>query len=209
MSTTSIIQAGRSPQTVGLFLVLAAALLAADLGLKWWSFQRFPDQPVDAAAVVAGEQAVPPAHRNLVPSLLSLKLTVNEGAVFGLGQGRRWLFVLFTIVAMAIVGWTFATSGRRQWVFHVSLALVLAGAVGNLYDRILYGGVRDMLWLLPGVELPFGWTWPGGTSDAYPWLFNLADVMLLVGIGMILIRLFFGPAEDAGPSAEAPADQGG
>jgi len=207
LSSTPIIHAGRSPKAVGFFLLLAAALLAADLGLKWWSFQRLPNQPVDAAAVVAGEQAVPPTHHNLVPSLLSLRLTVNEGAVFGLGQGRRWLFVLFTVIAMTIVGWTFATSGRRQWVFHVSLALVLAGAVGNLYDRIVYGGVRDMLWLLPGVKLPFGWAWPGGASDAYPWLFNLADVMLLLGIGMILIRLFFAPAPPDGQSGEGPTAQ--
>ncbi|NJS15352.1 MAG: hypothetical protein HC788_13065, partial [Sphingopyxis sp.] len=69
------------------------------------------------------------------------------------------------------------------------LGLVLAGALGNLYDRVVYGAVRDMLHMFPGVELPFGWTWPNGLRDVWPWVFNGADVSLLVGVGVLLMGI--------------------
>jgi signal peptidase II len=68
----------------------------------------------------------------------------------------------------------------------VALALLLAGAVGNLYDRITFGVVRDMLWLFPGVKLPFGWTWPGGNDELYPWIFNVADAAMCVALVFLL-----------------------
>ena len=73
----------------------------------------------------------------------------------------------------------------------MGLALILGGALGNLYDRVMFNAVRDMFWLLPGVKLPFGLRWPGGMDDAYPWLFNLADVALLAGVGMMVVILWF------------------
>ncbi|MCH8259484.1 MAG: signal peptidase II, partial [Planctomycetes bacterium] len=70
-------------------------------------------------------------------------------------------------------------------------ALILAGAIGNLYDRVMFGMVRDMLWLFPGVKLPFGLTWPGGGSDElYPWVFNIADASLLVGLGILMLGMY-------------------
>jgi signal peptidase II len=70
---------------------------------------------------------------------------------------------------------------------HAALGLVLAGALGNLYDRVVYGAVRDMLHMLPGVRLPMGLRWPNGHDEVWPWIFNIADVSLLLGVGVLLL----------------------
>jgi signal peptidase II len=74
---------------------------------------------------------------------------------------------------------------------HVAIGLILAGGIGNLYDRIIYGAVRDFLHMLPGWSLPNGWRWPGtATGDVFPWVFNVADVMLLCGMGIFIVTSF-------------------
>lgn len=134
----------------------------------------------------------------LVPDVLALRLTLNRGAVFGLGQGYGWVFVSFTVLALVAIGAFFIKSPVSFWPAHLSLTLIAAGALGNLYDRLLFPGVRDMLCLFPDVEMPFGWHWPGGERAIYPWIFNPADVYLLAGITVILIRYVLFPPKDFG-----------
>jgi len=123
--------------------------------------------------------------------LLDFQLMVNDGAVFGLGGGHRGLLIAFTLIAVAIALWIFGwrTAARSRMV-HVGIALVLAGALGNLWDRIAYGIVRDFLYMLPEWNLPFGLTWPGGDAEVWPWIFNVADVLLLAGLGLIFIHMY-------------------
>jgi signal peptidase II len=121
--------------------------------------------------------------------LLDFHLVLNHGAVFGIGQRRRMVFVLFTLVAIGVALAVFARWSRasQRWV-HVGLGLILAGGIGNLYDRVRYGAVRDFLHMFPRWELPFGWRWPGNSSgEVFPWVFNVADVLLLAGMGILLV----------------------
>jgi signal peptidase II len=178
----------RYPGVVARFVLICVVLLAGDLALKWWAFEHWLDEPVDVVAAVEGHAAIPGHSQILLPKLLALKLTLNRGAVFGIGQGQAWLFIVVTIVAVGLIGYIFASSGRRQWLMHLTMALVLAGALGNLYDRIRFAAVRDMLWMFPDVHLPGGLAWPGGLTDLYPWIFNLADVYLVIGIGLLMVR---------------------
>jgi signal peptidase II len=112
--------------------------------------------------------------------------------VFGIGQQRRELFIVFTIVATIAALLLFARGTRvRMHAAHIAIGLILAGGIGNLYDRIVYGAVRDFLHMLPGWNLPFGWKWPGtSTADVFPWVFNVADVMLLAGMALFIIVSF-------------------
>ena len=187
------INALRSPRAVMLFLIIFIGALTTDLAIKHWAFNTFPDRAIDIPAVVAGQAGIPDDSMTVLPGVLAIKLTLNQGAVFGMFQGQRWFFVLATIVAVGVVGIFFAGTTPKQWPLHVALALVLAGAMGNLYDRVFFAAVRDMFWLFPNVMLPFGWHWPNSpTGDIYPWLFNAADAFLLIGIAMILIYSLLG-----------------
>ncbi|MEM7680878.1 MAG: signal peptidase II [Planctomycetota bacterium] len=123
----------------------------------------------------------------LVPYVLELKLVVNAGAVFGLGQGQRWLFIAASLLATGVILYLFARSPAKAWIAQAPLALILAGALGNLYDRARFGGVRDMFHLFPDVHLPFGWQWSPGVTEIYPWIWNLADASLLIGVFSVLI----------------------
>jgi signal peptidase II len=177
------------------FLLVATVIFAGDLALKSWSFNHVAGQRVHLTHETAAQVDVIPPHRGIVviAGILDLKLTLNRGAVFGLGQGGRWFFILVTVVAMAVIVLLFCRSHSSQWLFHAALGLILAGALGNLYDRLLFGAVRDMLYLFPGVNLPFGWRWPGGSRELYPWIFNIADAALCVGVTLIMLTLLRQP----------------
>ena len=67
--------------------------------------------------------------------------------------------------------------------------MILAGGMGNLYDRIAFSVVRDFLHMFPGGKLPFDWHWPGGSTELFPWVFNVADLLLLVGMTLLLLHI--------------------
>jgi len=195
-------RAGRRPALLIAFVALTAVLVAADLVIKELAFARVAGVPVvldpavDQAYDVFGEDGrpvgvvVPPADPGraknyqsrwgevLVPKVLHLYLTTNTGAVFGLGKGGRWVFITVTLAAVGVILFVLVRSRPEQRLLHVALAMILAGALGNLYDRVRYGAVRDMFWLIPETGL-------------YPWIFNFADAALVVGVGLVLIHSWF------------------
>ncbi len=183
-------RAWRSPLAWVVLLSVVALGLAADLGLKVWSFRNVAPEPIVLdAEVISQPYWHIPAHPPIVviPGVLHLHLVKNEGAVFGIGADRRMFFIVFTFAALAAA---FAVFGRwttdDATVAHIAIALIIAGGVGNLYDRVQFGFVRDFLHILPGWQMPFGWSWPGGNTEIFPWVFNVADVMLLFGMGTLM-----------------------
>jgi signal peptidase II len=186
--------AWRSSAAWATMLGVFAAGVAIDIATKYWAFRTVAGRPVDLVyEEVVGNMGYPlPRHegvRVLPFDLLDFHLVLNHGAVFGIGQRRRMVFVLFTLVAIGVALAVFARWSRasQRWV-HVGLGLILAGGIGNLYDRVRYGAVRDFLHMFPRWELPFGWRWPGNSSgEVFPWVFNVADVLLLAGMGILLV----------------------
>lgn len=184
--------------------VLLATLLLAlaiDLASKYIAFHHIADAPVhvlrsDVLAVTPRLGLLIPQHRPIVvvPHLLEFTLVLNPGAVFGMGAGKRWFFVSFTLVAvvaglLAFARWTWA----RQWWLHVAIGLILGGGLGNLYDRVLYACVRDFLHPLPAMVLPFGWSWPWGGREVWPYVSNLADLFLIIGVAIVAWHSFRQP----------------
>jgi signal peptidase II len=169
--------------------------LALDLGSKYWAFRTVAGAPVKIVRdeVLSDPDWNVPHHpgvRALPWDLLHFQLVINRGAVFGIGANRRFFFIAFTIGALAaglLVFGRFTTS--RQTLAHISIGLILAGGIGNLYDRIVYGVVRDFLHMLPDWSMPFGGHWPGGSPELFPWVFNLADTMLLTGMGLLILHM--------------------
>jgi len=173
----------RSVRAWAVLLVVIAFALVADLATKHWAFASLSDSPV--TIVREDVLATPPgelmrllgrhmqAEMIAIPNLLEFRLVLNGGAVFGAGQGMRGIFIAFTIAALAFAMWLFAMrTDRRDWFAHASIALVIAGGIGNLYDRIIFGCVRDFIHPLPGI------VWPGTQREVWPYVSNVADAFL-------------------------------
>ena len=186
--------AWRSPRAWVTLLLVWGVALSIDLWSKSEAFERVAQSPVTLSPreVVAEPSYRLPWHEGvhaIAPDLLDFHLVVNHGAVFGIGQGARGLFISFTALAVVagvfIFGWW--TRAGATWA-HVAIGLILAGGIGNLYDRIVYGAVRDFLYLFPRRHLPFDLAWPGGSREIFPWIFNGADMFLLCGMALLVLH---------------------
>jgi len=115
---------------------------------------------------------------DLLP-FLQLVLVYNRGAAFGfLGEASGWQLPFFAavgaIVSIVIVIRLARAAATQKW-FEVALVLILAGAVGNLIDRIRGGYVVDFIELYYGV-----WRFPA---------FNVADMVIFLGALMLILEL--------------------
>ena len=209
ISAASAIPAWRSPAAwCVLFLVFIAAV-SLDLWSKDWAFRTVAPQPV----VLVYEQvsgnpgySLPwhPGVAAIAPDLLDFHLVLNHGAVFGIGQGRGPLFIAFTVLAVCTALWVFGKhTSARSHLSHIGLALVLAGGIGNMYDRVAVGAVRDFLHLFPHRELPWGLHWPGGSNEWFPWVFNIADSELIAGMLILMLAIHLNERRQARATAIA------
>ncbi|MFZ4576169.1 MAG: signal peptidase II [Phycisphaerales bacterium] len=190
------LSAWTSPRAWFTLTLVTVCGLILDLWSKSLAFAKVAGMPVsidraDVLAVGPGRlHTLIPLHPPVVvaPGWLDLTLVLNPGAVFGMGAGRRWVFVVFTFVAIGFClvlfrSWTTA----KMRVAHAAIGLVLAGGLGNLYDRLMFACVRDFLHPLPGRMLPWGLKWPGGNPEVWPYVSNVADALLIVGIGVLAL----------------------
>jgi len=118
----------------------------------------------------------PVEARNRLPLLgpwLVFQLQRNYGGVFGIMQGKGYVFVILSAVALAAVVWMLKNTRPEQIWMRIALGLVVAGAIGNLYDRIAFGYVRDFIY----VEI-----------INYP-AFNVADMCICTAAGMLVIEI--------------------
>jgi signal peptidase II len=176
------------------FLLTCAIGLAVDLVTKVWAFGALAREVVwdeTGRVVVYANPAI-----ELIPGWLHLEAVANQGAVFGLGQGKRWLFLIVSAGAIGLLTYLFSQSGRGRF-YQVVLGMLLAGVLGNMYDRLVFGYVRDMFHMLPDRH------WPGFIQNAlsfipyirgpiFPWIFNVADSLLCVGVAISIGYSFFG-----------------
>ena len=111
----------------------------------------------------------------IIPSLLSLRCNTNEGGAFGCLSSHPAAFLVISVIAIAAIIWVFLHSRQPDTPQGLSLGLILAGAVGNLVDRVRFGHVRDFI----RFHLGEAWEWP---------TFNLADAFICVGAGFLVLR---------------------
>jgi signal peptidase II len=195
----------RSRAAVARLLIVAALGVGLDLATKVWSFRALQTSQV---TYPSGAVRVESETYELLPGWLHFHVTANQGAVFGVGQGNRWLFVGVSVVAIGFLLYLFATSAPHQRVYQVLVGMLLAGVIGNLYDRIVFGYVRDMIYMLPGQTwpawladaLPANWEWTRG--QIFPWIFNVADALLCTGVGLMLVYSLVTSTRHAHPRPE-------
>ena len=110
------------------------------------------------------------------PPILNFTWVENTGVSFGLfgGGEARWVLTIFSIVVSAGLAWWALKADRRLLV--AAIGLVMGGALGNVFDRIRFGGVVDFLDF-------------SGTG-LFPWIFNIADAGITVGVVLLILDSF-------------------
>ena len=110
----------------------------------------------------------------VIPYLFNFKLVHNYGAAWGLMAGKQVFLIALSIVFMAIFIFYYIKEPNKTWLLNVTFGFLFAGCLGNLYDRMVFGYVRDF------IQFDFWQSFP---------IFNFADVALFVGVVMFIIYL--------------------
>ncbi|WP_299179831.1 signal peptidase II [uncultured Neptuniibacter sp.] len=118
---------------------------------------------------------------NPVIPFFDLTLLFNTGAAFSFlseaGGWQRWFFVLIAVVVSVVLVVWLRRTPRIHWWLGLGLALILGGAIGNLYDRAVQGYVIDF------ISLHYG--------DYYFPAFNLADTAITIGAFILILDMLF------------------
>jgi signal peptidase II len=162
------------------FFGIAGLGCAIDLATKHWIFQRlgFPQRETIW----------------IVQDVLSLETSLNEGALFGVGQGFTFLFAGLSLAAgIWILYWLFGRGAARDLWLTVALAAIMAGILGNLYDRL---GLPGLTWPATpihneGDPVFAVRDWIHFQYKSFDWpVFNIADSLLVFGAGLLLRETF-------------------
>ncbi len=110
---------------------------------------------------------------NFIKGVVRFKYAENTGMAFSLFNGARWVFVAVTVVACSAALWyIFSNRCKSLWLYW-SIAVIVAGGIGNLIDRALYGFVVDFI---EPVFVDFA-------------VFNIADCAVTLGAVSLVIYL--------------------
>ncbi len=121
----------------------------------------------------------------LIPGVLKFvdKLP-NQQGVFGMGPSTPLFYAVATLVGLCLIAYFLLhLDPTRTWP-HVGLGLLCGGALGNLVDRLVFSGVRDFIQMA-----------------VWPFVYNVADAAICVGVAMLVTEALFGPGpvkEEAG-----------
>jgi signal peptidase II len=181
---------------------IAFVVWAADMASKVWAVQALSDLPGTGVMVI-------------VEDVLNFALAYNKGGAFSMGASVDdvWRAPFFLIVGIVAVGFIISLYRKvlpEQWTLRFGLPLVLGGALGNLTDRVTRGKVVDF------IDYRAGWvetmnsliakvqpSWH--VTDHWP-TFNIADICISVGVGLIALDMFVSGRAPA-PSSSVPADR--
>lgn len=175
------------------FLSIAVVGVTADLATKHWAFET-----------LSGGRSI-----QVVGHVLVLETTLNEGGLFGVGQGFSFPLSILGMVALTgIVCWLFVFGAAEDWLLTIALGGVVGGILGNLYDRL---GFHGLLWQYGPLGQPSRIGQPvyavrdwihfqiQSISFDFP-LFNIADSLLVCGAALLMWHAL--RSEVAGKSKE-------
>ncbi len=133
----------------------------------------------------------------VIPGLFKITHLRNKGAAFSLfaDAPETWriaTLVIFSLVALVIVLILLVKTSDRMSMQGAALSLILGGAIGNLWDRVLHGWVTDFI-----LVYYKQWEWPA---------FNVADSAICVGAVLLIGEMLFHPDHGAAPEKQASTD---
>ena len=158
-------------KTVKKILIEVAVLLTViltDIATKYLVFYLFEE---GGATVIDG--------------VFSIKCAHNYGASFGIFEGNKTLLIALTFVECALFAFVLLFRPNTPHLFRFSFLLILGGAIGNLFDRLVFGYVRDFIsydFLKSMFNIDFA-------------IGNVADIYLVLGVFVLIIYIFFGYKE--------------
>jgi signal peptidase II len=157
----------------------------------WWHWLALSAVVIvlDHITKVLIQQSFMPGETRVIAPFFNLVVAFNTGAAFsflaGAGGWQRQFFIVLTMVISVFLVWL-----MRRHLLCLALSLILGGAMGNLYDRVMLGHVVDFIQLHAG-----GYYWPA---------FNVADSAISAGAALLILDAFRNPAvKPANPSSEA------
>ena len=146
-----------------MYPVIAVVLIIIDQITKWLTVNHLK-----------------PIHNiDLIPNVLSLTYVENKGAAFGILQDARWVFIVVTFAVLLALGVYIIKNKPQSKLFCWSCALIYAGAIGNLIDRVALGYVVDM------IRVHF-FNFP---------VFNFADCCVVIGAALLCIHILIDQPE--------------
>ena len=172
-----------------MIVFVALLILALDQVSKYWIMQEHVVKTLgytgawsdlDNLRAFLAQSDV--ALNNSIPkdgSFLVLSFTPNDAALWGIGNGKAWavrlLLALTMIFLFLLLFFTFRTHKKLPKLSKVIVGLLIGGSIGNLYDRIVFGYVRDMIYA-KFINFP---------------IFNIADAAICIAIALLVFEAFF------------------
>jgi signal peptidase II len=145
--------------------VIAVSVVALDQVSKWWILEVF---------------RLPAKSPVSVTPFFDLTMVWNRGVSFGLFRAEvdlaRWGLVAFSILVAAVFAWW--VRDTRRLLPALAFGLAIGGALGNVIDRVRFGAVADFL---------------DFSALYFPWVFNLADSGITVGMALVLLDSLLAP----------------
>ena len=170
-------------------LITALIVLALDQISKYWIMIRhvagtlgYTGAWTDLNALKAFLAQPDVAANNIIPAggnFVVISFTANDAALWGIGNGNAWavrlLLALTTVFLFLLLFFTYRTAKKMPALSKVITGLLIGGSIGNLFDRIAFGYVRDMIYA-KFINFP---------------IFNIADAAICIAIALLLFEAFF------------------
>jgi signal peptidase II len=161
------------------FVLLAVILAGSDQLTKWIARENLPER-------------IP---HEIIPDFFRVTLNYNEGIAWGMLPEWSEYFTYFAIVMVLVILMILRKLDKDEVWLKIALAFQMAGAIGNMADRLMYHKVTDFLdvTLFPGSRWEYDWP-----------IFNLADSYVVVGTVVLVLVLLFArdPSADEKPATE-------
>lgn len=166
-----------------LIIIVLFAGIASDQLSKQWAATNLKDKPTNV----------------FVKNFIELGYTENHGMVFGINNrtdnvvSKNALLIIRILLSIGLTVFLFINHSKTIF-FHLPFLLILSGAIGNVIDSLRFGHVIDFIHMHLGKLLD------------WPFLFNLADAWVCIGMGILILQSFIGDRSQRPQAVVTPSD---
>lgn len=147
---------------------------------------------LDQLTKIVVRQNIPETARpiEVIPNLLNIVHAENRGAAWSMLADAEWripFFLVTTVIALVVILVTYHKLTPQDKLTAFGLSFIFGGAIGNFIDRMVFGSVTDFVQMYAGFEPLKGLLLSVVGSIYWP-VYNVADVAIVVGVGMVLYQ---------------------